>query len=611
MFSIHVAHHLCGDSGHAALHHVGALLVASTVRTTVLANVIGRGGSGLGSLTAVSTVVVVAVVVDRGGGGGGLSSVAIVATLVSIVVDRGGLGWGRRSDVSVVVSVVIAVATVVVRGGGGLLLVIVARGGGRLGGSGGCLLAVVSVARAVVTIARRSRGGGGLGWHRAGLLAVVTIAWAVVAVARSRSSSGLGWDGRRLLAVVTVARSRGGGLLLLVLVAWGGGWLVDGGGVELGGDWVAGVSWVVGLLGGWSSRLLVAVVVLGGSLGNWLVLTLGWGFGRSLLGKLVGASVWLVALGDGDHLGGDVVDALVVGRLAWGWGALGLVDGDDLGRDGVNTWLLVDFDLILGLAVVHDLPLLGPLAALVLLLGDRLLVIALLAETRAGVADEDVLAALSVLAKNDLLVQLVPDAGIVLVAVVVRRSGDSTIPAGGRSGSVGDGLLLLVDGDVVLDVGDGDDLLVVVGDNGGDVLIILPLVAALAIVTLGDASRVGLVLLGDGDRRLAIAGNDGGVAVAANDSGARSGLGSRDRALHRGDWVATRSGRRLGRSRARPVTISAVVVVRRGRGRNLSGNGARLLSTVSAVGIVGSRGGGEEDGVLHDVVGTVRMMDVN
>ena len=141
---------------------------------------------------------------------------------------------------------------------------------------------------------------------------------------------------------------------------------------------------------------------------------------------------------------------------------------------------------------------LRPLAVLVLLDLLGLLVITRLAKIRATKAEKAVSTEVLVLDLVDLLVHLVPSLGAVLLvvkAIAASRIGLAILTTqSGNSGIVNDSDLGMVDSDGLLDVCHCNLLEVVIVDDTGDVLILVPLVAGLTVRASCAAGGVGLVL---------------------------------------------------------------------------------------------------------------------
>ena len=406
----------------------------------------------------------------------------------------------------------------------------------------GLLVATVRVLIAV--------GGGLLGLSRVGL--------GLLVVARSSLASLGDGDSLGVLVVDTGLVDRDGGVLDLSVLGVGGSGglsnlvLAGGGdgdsdGLHNGGSNVLTIRVLAGLVRAVSAGLDTSLLEVGG------VTTVG--DGNASLGSGGGLRRLGDSVGNGHILGGLSVDT-----------------GLRVGLD-ISSRSLVDSG---GLV-------LRPLAILVLLDLVGLLVVTGLAEAGAAVAGEAV--STEVLVRNlvDLLLHLVPGLGAVLLVIIaVATSGVGlTILAtrSGSSGVVSDGGLGLVDGDGLLDVGDGDLLGVVVVDDSGDVLVLLPLFARLAIRASGAASGVGLVLRSNSHRLLAVTGSDGGVA----DLGA--------------------GGRLAGNRCRRSLVLITVALVGGGGSRVLDSRGAGadlvLGIAVVAVGVVGSRDTGEDECVTH------------
>jgi hypothetical protein len=210
--------------------------------------------------------------------------------------------------------------------------------------------------------------------------------------------------------------------------------------------------------------------------------------------------------------------------------------GDVAGGDGVDTGDIVGSHSRLGSAVGEGLGVRRPLSVGVLLDGDALLVLVVLALGVSSVSGDAVGADVVVGGLVDLLVQLLPRLGS------VGGVGSSVVASGlsvtlNRSGhGVGDGLLGRVDGQVLVGSGDGNLVAVDVSDDSGDGLVLLPF----AVDEGGDR----LVLGGNRDGRGAVTrvngrvsdlgrGRSRGVAVLGSDCGRKDDSGG---GLHC-DWV--------------------------------------------------------------------------
>ena len=368
-----------------------------------------------------------------------------------------------------------------------------------------------------------------MGWVRA--VAVSTVGLAVSRDHWRGSSLGL-----LILAGVSLA-SRGDGDSLGRLVV-DTGVVVLGSGVSDLGVVVVDGSRGLGDLVGTGGRG-VDGGVLDDSLGHGLV-TLNLGLvasiGSSDVASLSGSD-GLSAVGAGlTSLGGGGSLSRVVDRV---------IDYHVLAGDDVDARLLVNLDLWLGLAMGVDMFVLGPLSTLVLLDVNGLLLVTLGVETRATVSGKSLGAKVLVWNLLNLLIKLVP----AVSSAVLGGSASGSSIATSSSSRVSNGRLGVVDNDWLLSVGDSSVVVVVVLDDSGDVGVLSPLGTALVAISRSHTGWVRLVLGGHGDRLLAIAGNNGGVA--------NGGCGCA--------WL----------------------------------DAGVSIGTISAVGLVGCGGSSEDDSVLH------------
>jgi hypothetical protein len=229
-----------------------------------------------------------------------------------------------------------------------------------------------------------------------------------------------------------------------------------------------------------------------------------------------------VVSSDGGGLGdrGDlatVCDGLVglssIGRGHSDSGRVGY--GDILGRDSVSARSIVGGNRRLRRVVSESVVVLGPLATLVLLDLDGLLVLGLLSLGVSCVSGESVGAHVVVRDVVNLLVELVPSLGLgrVRVGTGTVASWLSVATSGGGFG-VREGGLGVVDGHILLGLGDGDLVAVDIGDDGRDRLVLRPLSV--------DVGGNRLVLGSNSHWLLAVTGVDSGVSKLAGAGGLRS-----------------------------------------------------------------------------------------
>jgi hypothetical protein len=256
----------------------------------------------------------------------------------------------------------------------------------------------------------------------------------------------------------------------------------------------------------------VVLVDSGGGLDDGVLSSVGAGNSGGLHDGLGDAAVGLVrrvVRSDGGGLGdlGDlaaVCDGLVgLSGVVLGHGDSGRVGHSDvLGRDGVSARSIICGDLRLRCVVSEGVVVRIPLATLVLLDLDGLLVLGLLRLGVSSVAGESVRAQVVVGHLVDLLVELIPGLGLGRVGVGAVASWLSVTNGGGLG--VGEGGLGVVDSHILVGLGDGDFVAIDISDDGRDGLVMRPF------ATLVGGNR--LVLGSDSHWLLAVAGVDGGVS---------------------------------------------------------------------------------------------------